>query len=184
MRQVALDRGASDSVEPAASLLPHRFLAAASRARCSVFLLASAHDHLCDQGWRIALLRAYRRETARGRAAVELGRALVEGEQIVVPDTICVGLNEFASRRAFSHGNPGGRITILRVEPVLLVLDKADNVFHLVLPSSSFGLGPTDIRDVLMPTHPVRLVNTINAVSGHVRLSILFLKRARILLFR
>lgn len=58
--------------------------------------------------------------------AINLGRALFQREQIVVPNSICMGPNELPTRRARSHGDPSRRMTFLRVESVLLLLDKTE----------------------------------------------------------
>ena len=95
-------------------------------------------------------------------------RAFLQGEKIVFPDAIGVGLKEFAACGAGPHRDPSRNAAFAGVEPIRFAFDQTDNVRNRVFPTSrAVGLRAAHVRDVLVSAVAVRFVYAINSVVGH-----------------
>src|SRR5215831_12406326 len=98
--------------------------------------------------------------------------AFGEGEEIVVPIPVRVRLQIFVAGGAHANAHPGGLAAFLGVELVLVVLDVADHVVGGVFPPARpIWLRTTNRGDPLVRTIAIGLIDAVDTVIGHSRLT-------------
>lgn len=91
----------------------------------------------------------------------------VQGEEVVLPNPIGIGLNEFVAVRAGPDTDPGGLPALVCVEPMSPLLDGPRNIWNGVLPAPTIGVRSTRMSDVIVGTAAVRFVNAVDSIVSH-----------------
>jgi hypothetical protein len=94
--------------------------------------------------------------------------AFPERQQIVRPDVIGVGLQEFVTGWACPDAHPGCGVAFMRIEAVLLAFDEGDDIRRGISPAArAVGFWSADMADAVVPAIPVRFVYAIYTIISH-----------------
>jgi hypothetical protein len=83
--------------------------------------------------------------------------AFRQRQKVIPPNSVSIGLQEFVASRTCAHTDPSGYISFLGVEPMLFVLNEADDVRRAILPATALiGSRPAHTSNMFMWAIAVR----------------------------
>lgn len=94
--------------------------------------------------------------------------AFLKRQEIILPDTVGVGLQELVAGRAFFDTHPRLKATFVCIEAVLLGFDKRNNICCSVSPTTAaVWFRASNTSYAFMPGITIGFVHAVNAVVSH-----------------